>query len=128
MNELTIKIAELIGPVYFAVGLGIFFSKDYYLKVYRDLEKETLAVLMGGISSLVIGLVILLNHNIWDSFLASMVTLIGWLALIKGLMLLVFPKAMNKFGDKIAQSGIINFVAFFAILLGAYISYSVYIV
>lgn len=126
MNELTITIAKLIGPIYLAVGLGIFFSKEYYLKVYKDLENETLAVFMGGIASLVIGILILINHNIWDSFLASMVTLIGWLALLKGIMLLIFPRTVNRLGDKIAESGIMKFVAFFAMVLGLYISLSVY--
>jgi hypothetical protein len=44
--DITIFLAQIWGPVILAVGIGVFTSRSYYLKVYRDLEKETLAVLL----------------------------------------------------------------------------------
>lgn len=43
--ETALWLAQLWGPVMFAVGAGIFVSRGYYPKIYRDLEKEALAVL-----------------------------------------------------------------------------------
>ena len=79
MESLTITLAQYMGPVLLATGLGIFFSRNYYTKVYRDLEKETLAVFMSGIAILVAGIAVVLHHNVWNSFLAGVISLIGHL-------------------------------------------------
>jgi hypothetical protein len=51
--ELTQFLAQIWGPVILAIGLGIFVSPKYYSKVYHDLEREPLAILVfamfGGI-------------------------------------------------------------------------------
>lgn len=123
MEPTTVFIAQLMGPIGLAMGFGIFLSKNYYLKTYRNLENETLGVLIGGISALVIGILILLNHNTWSSGPEIAVSIIGWLALVKGILLLVFPKAVDAFGDKIATSGTIPYVGAVALAIGAYLSW-----
>lgn len=127
METTTIFLAQLIGPTMLAVGLGIFFSRSYYEKVYRHLENETLAVLMGGIAALVIGILMVLNHNVWTSLLASIVTLVGWLSIVKGLLLIIVPKRVDKIGDWMAgKSGWFTFAALLYTLIGAYVTYMVY--
>ena len=128
MDPVTISIAKFVGPVVLAVGLGIFFSRNYYTKIYRNLESETLAVLMGGVTTLAAGIVIVLNHNIWDNFLAGVISFIGWASILKGVLLIVAPKTVDKFGDMMADSKVFPFVAILATLCGAYVSYSAYLV
>lgn len=128
MDPLTILIAKFVGPVLIAVGLGIFFSKDYYSKVYRHLENETLAVMMSGVMILVVGIAIVLNHSIWTSPLASIITVIGWASVLKGVILLTCPKLADKFGDMAANSKLFPAIAVLATLIGAYVSYVAYIV
>lgn len=127
MDPVTILIAKFVGPVILAVGVGIFFSRNYYTKVYRNLESETLAVLMGGISILIAGIAILLTHNRWDSFTAGVITFIGWASILKGLLLIVAPKTVDRFGDMMADSRLFPFMAAFATAVGAYVSYVAYV-
>lgn len=126
MDPTTLFLAQLIGPVMLAVGVGIFFSRDYYMKVYRHLESETLAVLMSGIAALVIGIVMVMTHNIWSGFVPTVVTLVGWLSILKGLMLIVMPKAVNRIGDRLPASWFPVIGAVYA-LLGAFLSYTAYL-
>lgn len=127
MDPVTILVAQLAGPAILAVGLGIFFSKDYYIKVYRSLENETLAVMMGGLTILIAGIALVLNHNLWDSLLAGIVSAIGWLSILKGLMLILFPKTVNTFGDMVANSKFFNSMSILAVLCGGYLSYVAYL-
>lgn len=127
MDPVTILIAKFVGPVILAVGVGIFFSKNYYTKVYRNLENETLAVLMGGISILVAGIAIVMYHNTWDSFVAGIISFIGWASIVKGLLLVIAPKTVDMFGDIVADSKFFPFMAAFATAVGAYISYVAYL-
>ena len=128
MDPLTIFLAQLIGPAVLAVGLGIFFSRSYYNKIYRHLENETLAVLMGGLTILIAGIVIVLSHNIWDSTLAVIISLVGWLSILKGLMLVILPKWVDKIGDIVADSKWFPGAAVVYTLIGAYVTYVAYLV
>lgn len=128
MDPLTILIAKFVGPVILAVGLGIFFSKDYYMKVYRHLESETLAVMMSGVAILIAGIAIVTNHSQWTSPLASIITFIGWASIVKGVTLLICPRLADKFGDMAATSKLFPKVAVLATAVGAYVSYVAYIV
>lgn len=128
MNELTIILAQFMGPVMLAVGLGIFFSRPYYERVYRHLENETLAVLMSGIVALVVGIAIVLNHNYWHSLLAGLVSLVGWMSVAKGLLLIITPTAVDKIGDWAAnKKGWFTSAAVLYVVLGLYMAYMVYV-
>ena len=123
MDPTTIFLAKLIGPAVLTVGLGMFFSNQYYAKAYRNLEKETLGILLSGLIALVIGIVVVINHNIWDTPLAAFVSLIGWLSIGKGILLIVFPKTVDKIGDAIAKSYWFKSAAIAYSVAGAYITY-----
>ncbi len=125
-DSVTISIAQFIGPVLLAVGLGIFFSRNYYTKIYRNLEQETLAVYIGGITTLVAGIAIVLHHNVWTSLLTGIVSAIGWLCVLKGLILIISPKTAEYFGDKVSGAKFFSFLAVVAMALGAYLTYFVY--
>ncbi len=123
MDPLTILIAKYVGPVVLLVGVGIFFSKSYYTRVYKNLEQETLAVLMGGISILVAGITVVTYHNIWDSFASGVISFIGWASILKGVLLIVLPKTVDSFGDLIADSKLFPVMAILATTCGAYVTY-----
>ncbi len=46
--------------------------------------------------AIIIGLLNILVHNIWEPNISIVVTLFGWLALLKGMMLFTFPKTTTK--------------------------------
>lgn len=127
MDPVTLFIAKFVGPVILAVGVGFFLSKKYYVKVYRNLEQQTLAVLMGGITILVGGIAMVMYHNRWDSFAAGVISFIGWASITKGILLISFPKLVNTFGDMVADSKLFPFIAAFATIGGGYISYIAYL-
>lgn len=126
--DLTIFLAHLIGPTMLAVGLGLFVSRNYYSKVYRHLENETLGVLMTGVAALVIGILMVTNHNVWDSFLTGIISLVGWSSLIKGLLLIVVPRTVDKIGDWASERPeVFSFAGVLYLVLGAYVSYMAFL-
>lgn len=128
MDSTTLFLAQLIGPTMLAVGVGIFFSKNYYAKVYRNLENETLAVLMSGIAALVIGIVMVTTHNVWEGFVATVVTLVGWLSIVKGLLLIISPRTVDRIGDRLsANPSLFPIIGTVYAVLGAIISYVAYL-
>jgi len=46
--------------------------------------------------ALAVGFLIIKFHNVWQLNWTVLITIIGWMAFIKGAVLLIAPKAMNN--------------------------------
>jgi hypothetical protein len=124
--DITTFLASLWGPVILAVGIGVFVSRAYYIKIYRDLEKDALAVLLFGMVAMTTGIAHVLFHNIWGTFPQVLVTLLGWGVLIKGALFIVAPKLVDKAGDGWVNMKLIPFAGGLMLLIGAYLTWFAY--
>ena len=88
--QTSILIAQILGPILVVISLGLIFTPKHYLKLYA--EMTDMDYYFGGIIAMVVGLLLTLNHNIWEGNWTVLITVLGWLALIKGICLLLFPK------------------------------------
>ena len=122
MNTTTL-LAQLWGPTLLAVGLGILVSRKYYLKTYRDLQKETLAVLLFGMVTIPAGIDHIHVHSVWNTFAEIVVSLLGWGLLIKGLVFAIAPGLVDKAGDFEADSKLIPVAGALTLIAGAYLSW-----
>lgn len=124
--DLTIFLAQIWGPVILAVGIGVFVSRSYYTKIYRELEKDALAVLLFGMIAMAVGIVHVQSHNLWNSLPEAIVSLLGWSLLIKGTLFAVAPGIVDKSGNWWASHKMIPFAGFLTVLVGAYLSWFAY--
>lgn len=121
--DTTVLLAQMWGPAILAVGLGIFVSRKYYIRIYRELEKETLAVLLFGMAGIAAGLAQIQFHNRWDTFTEGLISFLGWALLIKGLIFAIAPRAVDQGGDWMVSSKLIASAGYLAIILGGYLSW-----
>lgn len=95
--ETSVFIARIFGLCYLVVGAGLLLNRKAFQRVMEDFCKNAALVLYGGLFALVVGVVIILKHNIWAANWTVMITIIGWAALIKGIWIIVFPDTVSKF-------------------------------
>lgn len=95
--ETSMLIARIIGPCYIIIALGMMFNRKFYQKVMDDFCKNTALLLYGGLLALVIGILIVLSHNVWAANWTVIITIFGWLGIIKGVWMLVFPETVSGF-------------------------------
>lgn len=122
MNEVTMLLAQLWGPILVVLGIGILVSRSYYVRVYRGLENETLALMIGAVAFMAAGIAQVLAHNTWDSLPEIVISLLGWALLAKGVVLAIFPRAVDRWGDVAARSQYFNIAAAATIILGGYLT------
>ena len=94
--ETSVFIAKIFGLCYLIMGAGFLFNRKAFQQVMEDFCKNAAVVFYGGLLALVIGVVIILTHNVWVTNWTVMITIIGWLALIKGIWIIVFPNTVPK--------------------------------
>ena len=75
--------------------LIFFFILSYNPKrikqIFDDLKDEKFLIITSFIA-IIVGLLNILSHNIWEPNWKLIITLIGWLSLFIGLSLFIFPK------------------------------------
>jgi hypothetical protein len=121
--DTTTFLAQLWGPAMLAVGLGIFASRKYYVRIYRDLEKETLSVLLFGITAIAAGIAQIHFHNTWGSVTEIIISLLGWMLLIKGLAMTIVPSVVDRGGDFEVKNQLLPASGTVLIILGVYLSW-----
>lgn len=119
--ETTIFLAKIWGPMMLAFAVGIFTSRDYYIKIYRDLEKDVLAVLVFGMLAMASGIAHVLAHNVWGSFAQSLISFFGWGLLVKGTLFLVAPNFVDKAGNYWANKKLVPVAAVLTLVAGIYL-------
>ncbi len=111
-----------------AIGLGFFLSTKYYIRVYRDLEKESFAVLFFGMYAMALGIVHVMVHNVWDTLPHIVVSLLGWGLLLKGVICVTLPRLADRGGDWALNAKVVPAAGGVAFLLGAYLCYIGYFI
>ena len=120
-------IARLMGPVMLIIGIGMIGGMLTEGDAYSSLMKEFIGsralIFITGTLALVAGLAVVNAHNLWVPDWRVLVTIIGWLCIIRGIVNLVFPTTAQTLGDRTAgsEAGLIVGAAV-TIVLGAILS------
>ncbi|MDP2069772.1 MAG: hypothetical protein Q8K04_12520 [Lutibacter sp.] len=91
MDEVSIFLAKFWGWYFIIFFLILSFNPKRILQVIKDLEDQKFVIVFSFLA-IVIGLLNILFHNIWEDDWRLIITIIGWIALFIGLSLFVFPK------------------------------------
>ena len=89
---MTTFLAKLLGLWVVLAVLSLALNREASIATLNALFADPALLWVTGAFTTVIGLAIVLVHNRWSGgLLCVLVTLYGWLALIKGVLFLVFP-------------------------------------
>lgn len=95
--ELSIFIARVLGVMYLTVGIGLFLFRETYMLALRRLLDNPGYAMLGGFMATVGGMAMVTYHNLWVNDWRVIITFIGWIALIKGILLLLTPTYLQLF-------------------------------
>lgn len=120
-------IARLMGPVMLIIGIGMIAGMltegDAYSSVMKEFIGSRALIFITGVLALVAGLAVVNAHNLWVPDWRVIVTILGWLFIVRGVSNLVFPGTVQTLGDRmIASHGGVLAGAAFTIALGAILS------
>lgn len=126
--DTTIFLAQMWGPIILVLGIGMFTSRSFYAKIYHDLQKEPLAVLIFAMVGMAAGITQVLSHNVWETLPQVLVSLLGWGLVLKAATFAVAPKFVDRSGDMAVQSKMLPVVGAVMLAAGAYLTYFAYLV
>jgi hypothetical protein len=99
MSPRTVFLGRLIGLYLILVSLSMAAQKQATVETITALVHNSPLVFVTGIIAVAAGLAIILGHNVWSGgALPVIVTLVGWVTLVKGaLLLFLSPEAESRF-------------------------------
>jgi hypothetical protein len=123
MSPRTVFISRMLGLYCLIVSLIMFTHKSAMVGIENTLVHTPPMLFIGGIITLVAGLTIVLSHNVWSGgALPVTITLLGWISLIKGVLLLS-PGTTVEFWDSFEYERLFYLYASISFILGAYLTY-----
>jgi uncharacterized protein YjeT (DUF2065 family) len=99
----SILLAQLLGPYLAIAGIGIFFNPKNCQQMAHEYTQSAALTYFGGVMALFFGLLIIQFHNNWAADWTVIITLFGWLGLVKGACLLLIPGQVKKFAARYYQ-------------------------
>ena len=88
MIELSLYLARAWGLFSVLVSLGLLLNRANYLHMVNTLKPDDISVLIAGVFALVMGVVQVVGYNSWTFDYRGLITLLGWVALLKGVAIL----------------------------------------
>lgn len=92
--ETSLFLAKLIGLYAVIMGLLWLVSGSSIRKNIEACMEQPLFLVLSGFLALIAGLAIAIGHNVWVADWRLAITLIGYLSLLKGVVLLGWPKSL----------------------------------
>lgn len=96
---LTLYLAQMLGLYVLLVGISAFVAPQRWSQIMDGLAASPALTLVTGIVTFALGAALLHIHYVLADPLAIIVTVIGWIALAEGGLLIVVPHLLMRVGQ-----------------------------
>jgi hypothetical protein len=126
MSHLTVFLARLTGLFITVLAVWILVDQADFNAVVQAVVNDRVATLLLSLMCLAAGLAIVLAHQVWSGGIAQiLVTLLGWLLLVRGVVLLFLPKnLLETLAIAVVGAGWLWVIGAVALFLGIILTYA----
>lgn len=116
--NISIFFAQMLGIMFIVLGLSMMINKKWTAIAIEEITKNQGIIWLAGLITLILGATIVALNNVWTSGLPLFITIIGWLTLIKGGAILIFPNFSFSYYKKMNKGNIFVWGGVFVAILG----------
>jgi hypothetical protein len=120
-------IAALMGPLLAAMGVAMLINRNLFPPMIGEVAHNYALIFLSGILTLLAGLAIVRVHNVWTGGWRVLITVLGWLAVVSGLVRLWLPQGAAPLAEAFSGNATSLVIGGLVLLvLGAFLSYKAY--
>ena len=119
----SILLAKLIGLCLIITVVSLFANYKLINKALDELKNSPLVAILGGVLTLILGLILILTHNIWTLDWRILITLLGWMTLLKGVILMCLPSFTWKISKQFLSPALLNTALIILLIVGIYLTF-----
>lgn len=117
--DISLFLAKFWGWYLLIFFFILSFNPDRIRQINSDLKDEKFQILIAFIA-IVVGLLNVLFHNVWEPNWRFIITLLGWVSLFSGLGLFIFPTPTTR-KISVINVKLIQLTYFLLFLLGVFL-------
>lgn len=126
--DTTFIAARIIGPLLVVAGVMLITQTHRMMAALSSFMLNEASLMLGGIGALIGGLTLLILHNRYDSITAIIVSVIGWAATAKGVVILLVPTLITTGAEFVSDTpNVMPIAGCVMALLGVWLAYTGYI-
>jgi hypothetical protein len=123
----TKTIAGLMGPTLLGLGLAMLINAGHFPEMAKQIGNDPGLIFVSGILLLVAGLAIVRVHNFWSGGWRVAVTVLGWVAVISGILRMFLPFWAASIASTLGQSSTpVVIGALVWLVVGGFLSYKAF--
>lgn len=115
--ELSLFLAKAIGLYYIIVSIAYLFNKTRLRALTLGILNNPPYLMLSGFIALIIGILLVVTHNLWVWDWRVIITIIGWLAFLKGISILFIPEFMIDLSRKWMENNMAYYITFLIVLI-----------
>ncbi len=119
----TSIISQTLGIFFALVGLSMVVNSKATTAAIEESVQNRGILWIWGFLAMLVGAIIVVLNNAWTSGLPLLITVIGWIALIKGAFILFLPGSAVSLYRKFGRNGMIVACGVVAFILGLILLY-----
>lgn len=94
--EVSIFLGRALGLYLLIISLSMLFNHRVFFSTFQQWIQEPSIITLTAFISIILGILMVLVHNVWVADWRIVITLLAWLTLIKGIVRLNFPHAVPQ--------------------------------
>ena len=102
--QASIFIARLLGPLLLLPGIGLVTNPRVFRTMATEVVGSVTLIYLFGLIDVAAGLAIVLTHNVWIASWRVLITLIGWLLLVRGAARVLVPDRLMPHAVKLIRN------------------------
>jgi ABC-type amino acid transport system permease subunit len=120
--ELSIFLAKVLGLYLVIVPSAVLLNRKQLPRLIEEFSTNLALSILSGFIALVLGLLLVVSHNVWSADWRIIITILGWLSLAKGGLRLFFPEKIQSLATISARPWWTVVLVMF-LVVGAYLSF-----
>lgn len=120
MEDTTFFLARVFGLYFTIISLFLLIRKDVFVARLSAVLESDAARMVMAIITLIVGILLVVSHNLWVMGWPVLITLFAWLIFIKGILRIFFPTIDEKCIGQLVKDSALYPTAIILLLFGLF--------
>jgi hypothetical protein len=118
--DLSVLVAKIIAVIYITSGAAVLIGTVKISDIVKEYEKSPALIFLSGCMAIIFGMILVNYHNVWVKNWTVLITIISWVILIEGIVVVIMPASLLYMKNFIIES---RFWGIFMIVFGSLFGY-----
>ena len=119
--EISIFLARAFAIYLIIISIAILFRRKSFLDNINAMMEHRPTLYLSAIITLILGILLVLSHNLWVANWQVVITLLAWFVLIKGTVRVLFPEWDDKWKHTFDSKKVSTTIGIIALIIGIYL-------